>query len=184
MARDAVSACRDVQSESTIQHNFRTYLYASAFGRLDGIEYDPEALFVATMFHDQGAYEIDPGGCFTLRGAEEAERLLLAAERDPRLAASAAQAVTLHLNPVVTVELGAEAHLLHEGVLLDAVGLRAWDLAPTDIDAVRTSHPRDGFSQEGARLLRAQARAIPRCRTAAAIRTGFLIALRVGPWQD
>jgi hypothetical protein len=49
----------------------------------------------------------------------------MAAERDPRLAASAAQAVTLHLNPVVTTGLGPEAHLLHEGVLLDAVGLRA-----------------------------------------------------------
>lgn len=73
---------------------------------------------------------------------------------------------------------------MHDGVLLDAVGLRAWELRRDAIDRVRARHPRLRFSQEGGRLLGRQARAIPRCRAAAPFGAGFGLALKLGPWQD
>jgi hypothetical protein len=82
------------------------------------------------------------------------------------------------------VEQGPEAHLMHDGVLLDAVGLRAWALRKESLELVRARHPRLRFSQDGGKLLSAQARAIPGCRIAAALRAGFGLALRTGPWQD
>ena len=188
VARDAVTACREAQPDTIIEHNYRSFIYARALGSLTGVGHDEELLFVATMFHDAGAMEpdqTDGGRCFTLKGAGEAEAHLAAAGWPVERCATAAEAITLHLNPAVSAqEHGPEAHLMHDGVLLDAVGLRAWELRRDAIERVRARHPRLRFSQEGGRLLGAQARAIPRCRTAAAIRTGFGLALKTGPWQD
>ena len=111
---------------------------------------------MATMFHDAGAMEpdrSDGGRCFTLKGAADAESHLAAAGWPAERCAAAAEAITLHLNPAVPLERGPEAHLMHDGVLLDAVGLRAWELRKDAIERVRARHPRLRFSQDGGRLL-------------------------------
>lgn len=187
VARDAVEACVAAQPRMIIEHNYRSFIFARALGALAGIGHDEEVLFAATMFHDAGVLEpnvSDGGRCFTLKGAADAESHGAAAGWPAERCAAAAEAITLHLNPAVPVERGLEAHLMHDGVLLDAVGLRAWELRRDAIERVRSRHPRLRFSQDGGRLLAEQARAIPRCRTAAALGAGFGLALRLGPWQD
>lgn len=187
VARDAVEACVAAQPPTIIEHNYRSFIFARALGSLGAIDHDEELLFVATMFHDAGALEVDRsdgGRCFTLKGAADAESHGAAAGWAAERSAAAAEAITLHINPAVSLERGPEAHLMHDGVLLDAVGLRAWQIRKDAIERVRSRHPRLHFSQEGGRLLAEQARAIPRCRIAAAIGAGFGLALRLGPWQD
>lgn len=187
VARDAVEACNAAQPPTIMEHNYRSFIFARALGALDGIEHDEELLFVATMFHDAGALEpdlTDGGRCFTLKGAQDAEAHGGRAGWPEDRCTGAAEAITLHINPAVPPEQGPEAHLMHDGVLLDAVGLRAWEIQKQGIERVRSSHPRLGFSQEGGRLLGAQGRAIPRCRIAAAMGAGFGLALKLGPWQD
>jgi hypothetical protein len=187
VARDAVEACLAAQPRTIIEHNYRSFIFARALGSLEGVNHDEELLFVATMFHDAGALEPDLSGggrCFTLKGAADAETHLAGAGWPASRGAAAAEAITLHINPSVPLEYGPEAHLMHDGVLLDAVGLGAWKLRRDAIERVRSRHPRLRFSQEGRRLLSDQARAIPRCRIAAAVGAGFGLALRLGPWQD
>lgn len=187
VAREAVESCVAVQPRMIIEHNYRSFIFARALGSLAGLAHDAELLFVATMFHDAGVLEIDRadgGRCFTLKGAAGADSHVAAAGWPAERCAAAAEAITLHLNPSVPLERGPEAHLMHDGVLLDAVGLRAWELHKDAIERVRSRHPRLRFSQEGGRLLGEQARAIPGCRTAAALGAGFGIALKLGPWQD
>jgi neutral ceramidase len=187
LAREAASECEEIHARTIVEHNYRSFFYARALGALRLIEHDEELLFVSTMFHDAGAIEPDPrdgGRCFTLRGADLAERRVDASGSAPERSRAAAEAITLHINPAVPVEQGAEAHLMHDGVLLDAVGLGAWELRLDSIERVRLRHPRLGFSQEGRRLLGRQANAIPGCRIAAAFTAGFGLALRLGPWQD
>jgi hypothetical protein len=187
LAREAAEACEELMPRVIVEHNFRSFVYARALGALEAVEHDEELLFVATMYHDAGAMEPDlaeGGRCFTLRGAELAERRLADGGSAGERSRAAAEAITLHINPKVTAEQGPEAHLMHGGVLLDAVGLGYWQLERGTIEAVRAKHPRLGFSAEGGGLLRAQGRAIPDCRIAAAFRAGFGLALRLGPWQD
>ena len=88
----------------------------------------------------------------------------------------------MHLNPRVG-EMRPEAHLLNAGVLLDVVGLRAWQFDAGSLETVQTRHPRRGFTDEARRLLTAQGKAVPRCRTAAAFRGGLSVGMRIGPWQ-
>jgi hypothetical protein len=173
-AREALEVAKEVQTPTLVEHSLRSFVYARALGAINRLDHDPEPLFVAAVLHDHGIVETS-GRCFTLVGAEEAERLG---------GATAAEAVTLHINPNVPPGQSPEAHLLHDGVLLDIVGLRAWELRREAIERVRARHPRLGFSQEAGRLLSEQARAIPRCRTAAAMRAGFGLTLKLAPWRD
>lgn len=173
-AREALEVATAVQTKSLVEHSLRSFVYARALGAVNRLDHDPEALFVAAVLHDHGIMQTTDR-CFTLVGAEEAERL-----GGP----TAAEAVTLHINPNVPPEQGPEAHLLHDGVLLDIVGLRAWELRREAIERVRARHPRLRFSQEAGRLLAEQGRAIPRCRTAAAMRAGFGLTLKLAPWRD
>jgi hypothetical protein len=187
VACEAVEVCSEVQPPTIIEHNYRSFIFARALGSLAGIDHDEEVLFVATMFHDAGVFEPDlseGGRCFTLKGAADAESHGAAAGWPAERSARAAEAITLHINPAVPLEHGPEAHLMHDGVLLDAVGLRAWQLRKDAIDRVRARHPRHRFTQEAGRLLAEQGRAIPNCRIAAAMGAGFGLALSLGPWQD
>jgi hypothetical protein len=187
VALDAVEACKAAQPPAIIEHNYRSYIFARAFGSLEGISHDEEVLFVATMFHDAGVLEpdlADGGRCFTLKGAQDAESHASAAGWEAGRCTAAAETITLHINPAVPLERGAEAHLMHDGVLLDAVGLRAWEIRKEGLELVRSKHPRHRFTQEAGRLLADQGRAIPKCRIAAAFGAGFGLALRLGLWQD
>ena len=182
-ARDAVAECVELMPETVIEHNYRSFLYARALGLRSGLAHDEELLFVATMFHDAGIVDVDlsdGGRCFTLAGAERAEALGVAHGWEAGRSAAAAEAITLHVNPGVDPAQGAEAHLMHDGVLLDAFGLRIWELDPGGLARVRQRHPRLGFSREAGRLLRAQADAIGGCRVAAAMQSGFGLALKLG----
>lgn len=186
LAREAVEECEELMPRTIIEHSYRSYLYARALGELDSVAHDDEVLFVAAMYHDAGAMapDVSDGGrCFTLEGAELAIQRLDGGGRSREQAEAGGEAITLHINPDVPVEQGAEQHLLHDGVLLDAVGVRAWEIEPEAIKLVRSRHPRLRFTQEGGGLLKAQARAIPACRIAAAFRTGFGAALLLS-WRD
>jgi hypothetical protein len=187
LAQDAARECAEVQPRTIVEHSYRSFIFARALGSLAGVRHDEELLFVATMFHDAGIVEPDRsngGRCFTLKGADDAEAHLAAAGWPAERSAAAAEAITLHLNPAVPSTQGPEAHLMHDGVLLDAVGLRAWELRRDAVERVRARHPRLRFSQEAARLGAEQAEVIPRCRIAAALGAGFGLALKLGPWQD
>jgi hypothetical protein len=186
VCRDTVEACAEALQDTVVEHSYRSYLYARALAIAEGVECDEEATFVAAMFHDYGMKDIASlrDRCFTLPGADGAERATEGAGWPQERREDAMEAITMHLNPVVPLERGAVQHLVHDGVLLDVVGLRAWELDREGIRRVRERHPRLGFNQTGGGLLRENARNVPGCRAGALFATGFGLALRLGPWQD
>jgi HD superfamily phosphodiesterase len=42
------------QSPALLNHCVRAYVWAAAYGMARGIDFDPELLYVAAMFHDIG----------------------------------------------------------------------------------------------------------------------------------
>jgi hypothetical protein len=125
-------------------HSQRSYVWSAILAVHDGIAFDEELLWVASLLHDLGF--VDRGvtataECFTLVGARAA--LGLHAEGwDVTRRRSVAEAITLHLNLRVDLSHGPEAHLLWAGTRLDAVGLRHWDIAPATIASVLQRYPR------------------------------------------
>jgi HD domain-containing protein len=185
MARDADVAARDLLSPVLLNHSHRAFMWGSAIAALQGITFDRELLFVASMFHDTGLPSLVPHVDFTVRSAE------LAREFTARHGVPAdgrelvANAIALHHTPGVGVEFGAEAFLLSAGAGVDVFGLRS-DEVP---DAVRRSviheFPRLGFKREFSRLWRAEARRVPRGRAWFLHRFALTdLSIRLAPFRD
>lgn len=184
-ARDVVEACAELEP-MVVEHGYRSYVFGRALGQVKGLECDEEALFAATMFHDWAFGTMDSltDRCFTLAGAEVAERFLENSPLSESARHDVLDAITLHLNPVVPAEQGAIQHLCHDGVLVDVLGLRAWELDGAGVRRTFERRPRHGFTVRGEPLLRAHGRRVHSCRTAALFLAGFGPALRLGPWRS
>ena len=183
-ARDVIEACTHLDP-MVVEHGYRSYLFGRALGIVKGLECNEEALFAATMFHD---YAFETMGeltdkCFTLAGAEVAAQALESSPLSETERHDVLDAITLHLNPVVWPEHGALQHLAHDGILLDVLGVRGWELDGAGVRRTFERHPRHGFSVRGEPLLREHGRRVRGCRASALFRAGFGPALRTGPWR-
>jgi hypothetical protein len=169
-----------------VQHGYRSYLFARALGQVDGLAGDDEALFAAALLHDYAFEQMDTisGKCFTLVGAEVAADLLATSQLTEALRHDVLDAITLHLNPRVGARQGTIQHLVHDGIAVDVLGLRGWELDPAGLRRVQERHPRHGFLRRGEPLLRAHGERVPGCRAAALFATGFGPALRISPWRE
>jgi hypothetical protein len=184
-AREVLEACADLDP-MLVEHGYRSYLYARALGQVEGITCDDEALFAATILHDYAFGDMDTisGKCFTLVGAEVAADLLKTSPLSDALRHDVLDAITLHLNPKVGVQQGTLQHLVHDGIIVDVLGIRASELDAAGARRVQEQHPRYGFNSRGEPLLRAHGKRVHGCRAGALFATGFGTALKIAPWRD
>ncbi len=186
-SREAERLCEAACPAGLTNHCRRTFAWASLVARRRGIRYDEELLYVACLLHDLGltdAYPTPAGRCFALTGATAAAAALRGTGwPEPRVVA-AADAVALHLNVRVSVDQGAEAHLLHAGAALDVLGLGLRGLPGPAVDAVLARHPRLGFERWLAERMRAEAERSPRCRAAFFVRMVGLARIARAPFPE
>lgn len=184
LTRHALEQCAEL-SPMLIEHSARSYLFARGLGARDGLTYDDEALFVACMLHDLAFPSVDTTAdhCFGWEGAELAAAALQRSAMAPESVHDVLDAIALHLNPWVQPSQGVLQHLLHAGVMVDTVGVRAWDLDPEGVARVIARHPRERFVLDGWSGFQAHARRVPGGRANRAVRCGFGYALRIGPWH-
>lgn len=167
------------------EHSHRTYLWAAALAVLDDLDCDREALYVAALLHDIGlASRPTRPECFTLTGARHATEAASAADDRFGRGTIAAEAIVLHLNPIVKTRLGIEAHLLAAGAALDVVGRHHRRLHPATVDAVLERHPRQRFKTSFRRAWRDEARAVRGGRAATLHRLGFGLSVRMSPFEE
>jgi hypothetical protein len=149
-----------------VNHSHRTYAWAAALAAHDGVPFDREVVYVASLLHD--LHFDDPNAlpdphCFTLPAAERVLRLCVERGWDDARASAAADAVTLHLNlwpPKGT----AESRLVFLGARLDVVGYRYWDIHAETVGDVIERHPRCGLKRESRPMFERQAGANPGSR--------------------
>jgi hypothetical protein len=183
-AKEVVEACSEL-GPAVIEHSYRSYVFARALGVVEGIECDEEALFATTMFHDYAFPEIDSltDRCFAVAGAEEAERFLESSPLSEDQRHDVLDAICLHINPWVDRERGAIQYLAHDGIALDVVGLRAWELDRPGARRVFERHPRHGFNGLANTKMKPHGKRVHGCRAGALFRTGFGQALKLSPWE-
>jgi hypothetical protein len=183
LAREALEECRSALSAPVFEHSLRSFIFARALGLATATDADPEELFIAAMYHDYSFNLIDDltDRCFTLPSAEHVERRCLEAGWETARSQRTAEAITMHLNPTVSVARGAVQHLTHDGVALDILSLRAGELDRDGVRRVFERHPRQGFNELGPRKLAEHGARVPACRSAALFQGGFGIALRLAP---
>lgn len=181
LARVTEAACAE-QPQSVIGHSYRTWMFGAGLATLDGSVMDQELFYVACLLHDYGITDVVAGEDFTLRSAERLRRCADDAGHDHATVEQAADAITVHTTPGVTVENdGALGFYIQAGAMFDLSGLRLGDLTREYRDDVVDRHPRDGVTAALTAMIVAEASANPEGRFALLRRCGFSTLVRLNP---
>jgi hypothetical protein len=184
---DAAEVLNSLATPWVEAHSMRTWAWASLLARRDGLQPDQEALAVACLMHDTALLDTGVparGGCacFAAAGARHARGLIQRHGWPSERQQVVDEAICLHMNPVVAVSEGVEAHLLHEAAAMDVVGARLSQISMDWRRAVTARHPRQGFEARMAEAMGAQARRAPWSRTGLLWKLGFERAILHSPW--
>jgi hypothetical protein len=181
--RAALEVVREFSSPALVNHCIRSYYWAASYGRLNGIAYDEELLYVAAMLHDLGLVRAfdnhtepfeDAGGYVAwVFGAGAGWPV----QRRRRVH----EVIVRHMWDEVDPAADPEGHLLELATALDISG-RAPDAWPEDFrrELVET-YPRLGLAGEFTACFEDQARRKPGTTAAAAIASGMARRIAANP---
>ncbi|ACC75992.1 HD domain-containing protein [Paraburkholderia phymatum] len=124
LARQVAQLIRDTESELLFNHSTRVYLWGALLGKRKSIAFDPELLYVASMFHDIGltsAYR-ESELRFEVDGANAARDFLRSHHVDEADVATVWTAVALHTTPGIPEHMHGEIALVQAGAGMDVAG--------------------------------------------------------------
>ncbi|MGM0931536.1 MAG: HD domain-containing protein [Actinomycetota bacterium] len=150
LAREATELVREAASPLIFDHSRRVFVFGSLRGREQGLEFDPELLYVGAMFHDLGLTERfrRTDQRFEIDGADEARRFLHAHGITGESAERVWNAIALHTTPEIPLHMAPEVALVTRGVELDVLGIGYDAVTDEQRAAVIAAHPRPDFKNQ------------------------------------
>ncbi|WP_069816417.1 HD domain-containing protein [Streptomyces sp. TP-A0874] len=150
MAREATELVREVASPLLFDHSRRVFLWGALRGREQGLQFDPELLYLGAMFHDLGLTERfrRTDQRFEIDGADEARRFLHAHGVTGEAADLVWTAIALHTTPEIPLHMAPEIALVTRGVELDVLGIGYHAVSDEQRAAVVAAHPRPDFKPQ------------------------------------
>lgn len=147
LAREATELVREVASPLLFDHSRRVFVFGSLRGREQGLDFDPELLYVGAMFHDLGLTEKyrRTDQRFEIDGADEARRFLHSHGITGEAADRVWTGIALHTTPEIPLHMAPEIALLTRGVELDVLGIGYDAISAEQRAAVVAAHPRQNF---------------------------------------
>ncbi|MFG1816142.1 HD domain-containing protein [Kribbella sp. NPDC049174] len=147
LAREATELVREAASPLLFDHSRRVFLFGSLRGQYQGLDFDPELLYVGAMFHDLGLTEPfrRTDQRFEIDGADEARRFLHAHGVTGLLADRVWTAIALHTTPEIPLHLAPEIALVTRGVELDVLGIGYDAITDEQRAEIVAAHPRPDF---------------------------------------
>ena len=138
----------DLYKPTLMRHVWRTYYFGALISTHDGIEFDRELGFSASMLHDLGLTPTaDPQPCeccFAVNGGIHARDFLLGKGFSREHAETVGHAIAVHLNYHVPYEEhGDTAFLVTRGAICDVFGTGASRIAEKAVKEVLARYPRD-----------------------------------------
>jgi hypothetical protein len=183
-AREAEGACAELPL-GLQGHSYRTWLFGRALASVDGRELDDELFYCGALLHDYGIVNPTTDRDFTLGSVERLLSCATAAGVNDERAELLADGICVHTTPGVKVDTdGAIGCYLQWGAMVDGAGLRIWDVAPRNVEAVLRRYPRGDFKRELIGMARAEAAAVPRGRFGLLVRCGLPLAVRMAPFDS
>ncbi|MEU6882037.1 HD domain-containing protein [Streptomyces sp. NPDC046712] len=162
-------------SPALLNHSIRAYIWAAAYGTEQGIDFDPELLYVGAMFHD---IALMPEFDSHTVGFDEASGHVAwvfgagagwPVARRQRLV----EVVVAHMLDEVDVHADPEGFLLERSTSLDISGRYMDDFSAAFKAEVLELHPRLGIADEFLGCFRDQAERKPESSAAAAMRNNI-----------
>ncbi|MDQ0122110.1 HD superfamily phosphodiesterase [Pseudomonas lini] len=151
LAREATQLIRDTESNLLFSHSTRVYFWGALIGNRKGLTFDPELLYVASMFHDIGLTSIYQNSQlrFEVDGANAARDFL----RNHGIGGADIEkvwnAIALHTTPGIPEHMHAEIALLQAGAGMDVAGRGFEQFTDEQRGAVVAAYPREsGFANK------------------------------------
>jgi hypothetical protein len=182
-ARAALGVAREYYTDAFVNHCVRSYLWGAAQGRLTGLAFDDELLFVAAMLHDLGLVrEFDNHTLpFEEAGGHVARVFGAGAGWSRERSTRASEIIVRHMWDEVDPAIDPEGHLLCIGTGLDISGRHA-ELWPETLRAdVVERYPRLTLRDEFLQCFQDQADRKPVSSAADAIASGVAGRLDTNP---
>lgn len=147
MAQDATDLLRDVADDLVFHHSRRVFLFGSLRGQEQGLEYDPELVYVGAMFHDLGLTDTyrTTDQRFEIDAANVARNFLSEYGITGEAGDKVWNAIALHTTPEVPLHMDPEVALVTRGVELDVLGIGYDAISDAQRSEVVAAHPRPDF---------------------------------------
>jgi hypothetical protein len=171
----ALEVATTMSSPALLNHSIRSYAFGAELAREEGIDFDPELLFVASMLHDISLMPAFDSHSVPFEEAGGQIAWIFAAgagwPRSRRERVS--EVIVRHMWTEVDVELDAEGHLLERATSLDVSGAAPGDWTAEFRAGVVALVPRLDFAAEFTRCIVDQAHRKPQSGAARTVRSGL-----------
>jgi hypothetical protein len=150
LAREATELVHDTESRLLFNHSTRVYYFASLAGKRRGLQFDPELLYVAAMFHDMGLtprYSSESDR-FEVDGANAARGFLRQRNISQPEIDTVWTAIALHTTPGIPQYMHPVVALLTNGVEMDVLGIAYSEFSDSDRQAIVGAYPRTEHFKE------------------------------------
>ena len=150
LAREATELVHDTESTLLFNHSTRVYYFASLAGKMRGLKFDPELLYVAAMFHDMGLtprYSSESDR-FEVDGANAAQGFLRQRNISQPEIDTVWTAIALHTTPGIPQYMHPVVALLTNGVEMDVLGIAYSEFSDSDRQAIVGAYPRTEHFKE------------------------------------
>jgi hypothetical protein len=183
--RAAEEVLRRYAAPALVHHAVRSGVWAAAYGRLTGVEFDPELLRVAALLHDLGLE--DPFDShrlpFEVAGGHLAWVFGAGAGWSPPRRQRLAEVIERHMWNDVDPAIDPEGHLLERATSLDISGARVGEW-PAELRAeVLAAWPRLDLGRRFTACFADQAARKPVGAAAAAMRSGLAGRIAANPLE-
>ena len=184
LARDAEVAAQDLLTPALLNHSSRAYTWGAAIAALHGITFDRELLYLAAMFHDTGIPSPVPDVDFTVRSAALAREFTDRHDVPADIRELVANAIAMHHTPGVRLDPVPRltSYLPAQPSMCSAYAATRY---PMQSARASSRIPAVGLQAGVRRLLRAEARQVPRGRAWYLRRFAMTdLSVRLAPFRD
>jgi cyanamide hydratase family protein with HD domain len=167
-----------------LTHSVRAYCWGATIAAREGLTFDEQLLWTASLMHDVGLTRIPRNTmCFEVEGAEIARRFLEREGMSAERADQVAIAIVLHMQPSVTPDDGVVSVLLDRATGLDVRGAEFELVDAVRPDVVR-AFPRRAFDRHFLGAIEREAAVRPMCQSARLLRSvGLAESIERSPWR-
>ena len=149
IATQATELLLEHGTEFIYNHSLRVFLFASLNGRQKSLHYDPELLYISSVFHDLGLvpHYSSPDLRFEVDGANAARDFLKSHGLPKESLQLVWDTIALHTTIGIAEHKEAEVALMYAGVGLDVMGEDYENLSAANREAIISAFPRNNFKK-------------------------------------
>lgn len=150
IATEATELLLEHATEFIYNHSLRVFLFSSLNGEREGLKYDPELLYVSSVFHDLGLTKKYSSNDlrFEVDGANAARDFLKSHGLPKESLQLVWDTIALHTTIGIAEHKEAEVALMYSGVGLDVMGEGYANLSDAHRNEIISVFPRTDFKKK------------------------------------